>query len=114
MEKIKEKRIKANVTKFKKIFKNIEVDKAEFAKKLYEKAAFMDATLEDLQETINKQGAVVTGQNGNGFEVTVENPAQKSYNTMIKNYNATMKLLLDMVPESYEDDELIAFLKVKQ
>lgn len=114
MEKIKEKRIKANLAKFRKSFKNIEPDKAEFAKKLYEKAAFMDATLEELQEDINATGATMKTQNGNGFNVIVENPSQKTYNTMIKNYNATMKLLLDMVPESYEDDELITFLRVKQ
>lgn len=114
MEKIKEKRIKANLAKFRKSFKNIELDKAEFAKKLYEKAAFMDATLEELQEDINIAGATIETKNGNGFNVVIENPSQKTYNTMIKNYNATMKLLLDMVPESHEDDELIAFLKVKQ
>lgn len=110
----KEKKIKANISKFKKIFKNIEPDKAEFAKKLYEKAAFMDATLEELQDDINESGATITQTNGNGFKVTMENPSQKTYNTMIKNYNATMKLLLELIPEGSEDDELVAFLKGKK
>ena len=37
---------------------------------------------------------------GNGFETYSEHPAQKSYNTMIRNYNATLKQLADLAPES--------------
>ena len=72
---------------------------------------FMKITLMELQEIVNSEGAVTTGLNGNGFEVTSEHPAQKAFNTMIKNYNATIKTLVDMLPEKEDDDEMMAFIK---
>lgn len=108
----KEKMIKSEIAKYKKLFGKIPEDKKVFAERLYKQAAFMVATLQELQDTVNREGAVVTGTNGNGFEVVSENPAQKSYNIMIKNYNATVKLLIDMLPEGTdkEEDELMKFI----
>lgn len=107
----KEKEIKKEISKYKKIFKNVPEDKKPFAEKLYNQAAFMVITLDDLQKKINREGPVITAVNGNGFETTTEHPAQKSYNTMIKNYNSTIKALIDLLPNSNtEDDELTQFL----
>jgi len=110
----KEKRIKQNISKFKKIFKNVSPEKKEFVVRLYEKAAFMDATLEELQEEINEKGAVATYKNGNGFDIRSETPEQKAYNSMIKNYTTVMRTLADMAPEGEEDDELMQFLNRKK
>lgn len=107
----KDKLIKSALRKYKKLFKDIDEDKNEFAIKLYQQAAFMEATLAELQETINAEGAVVTAVNGNGFEVTSEHPAQVSYNKMIKNYNATIKALADILPEKQKDDALLQYLR---
>lgn len=103
--------IEQKVRKYKTIFRHIEKDKKTFAEKLYKQAAFMEITLDDLQETINKEGPVIESINGNGFTTTQEHPAQKSYNTMIRNYNTVIKTLVDMLPEDKDDrDELTAFL----
>ena len=110
----KDKRIKQNISKFKKIFKNVSPEKKEFVTRLYEKAAFMDATLEELQEQINEKGAVATYKNGNGFNIRSETPEQKAYNSMIKNFTAVMRTLADMAPEGEEDDELMQFLSGKK
>lgn len=106
----KDKKIRKEFNKYKKKYGELEKDKKEFVEDLCQQAAFMKITLLELQEKVNSEGAVTTGINGNGFEVTSENPAQKSYNTMIKNYNATIKTLVEMLPELEEDDEMMAFL----
>ena len=72
----------------------------------------MEKTLKKLQKIIREEGAIIKTKNGNGFEVTVENPAVKSYNTTLRNYNGTLKHLVDLCPEgSGEDDEFLAFIK---
>ena len=67
----------------------------------------------DEETDIRKNGAVIETKNGNGFQVVQENPAQKTYNTMVKNYNATVKILIDMLPDSIEKagDEFTEFLE---
>lgn len=105
MDKAKEKSISNEISSYKKIFKDIADDRKPFAERLYNRAAFMAATLDELQNKINKEGAVITATNGNGFETTLEHPAQKSYNTMIKNYNSTIKLLIDLLPTGNKEGD---------
>lgn len=116
MNEEKDKLIKKEMSKYKKIFKNISEDKKPFAEKLYSRAAFMAITLDELQEEVKRDGAVIETTNGNGFKVKAEHPAQKSYNTMIKNYNATIKSLIDMLPdgEKVKGDELLDFISGKR
>lgn len=106
----KEKARKSITAKYKKIFKNVEKDKKTFVEKLCKEAVFMELTLMELQKKIEEDGAVIETTNGNGFKVKQENPATKSYNTMIRNYNGIMKTLVEQVPEGAEADELMLFL----
>lgn len=110
MDMEKDKLTKSLLGKYRKIFKNIDKDKKIFIEKLFTEAVFMEITLMELQEKIKEEGAVTTAKNGNGFEVTQEHPATKSYNTMIRNYNGIMKTLLENVPEDTKDDELMLFI----
>lgn len=75
----------------------------------------MSATLRELQIRIEEEGPIGTFVNGNGFEITQENPAQVSYNKMIKNYTTTVKSIMAELPKNEktvgEEDELMAFLK---
>lgn len=85
--------------------------KKGLAEKLYKRVKFMDRTLNALEKTIKKEGAVITATNGNGFETTLEHPAQKSYNIMIGKYNALVKTILDLIPDGQgQNDELLDFL----
>ena len=84
----------------------------ELAKKWVEELFFMEKTLKKLQKTIREEGAIIKTRNGNGFEVTVENPAVKSYNTTLRNYNGTLKHLVDLCPKGNgKDDEFLAFVQ---
>lgn len=86
-------------------------NKKIFVKKLYKKIKFMDKTLDDLQKRIKKEGSVIETQNGNGFTVLTENPAQKAYTGLIGKYNAAVKTLLDFIPsDAAADDELMSFI----
>lgn len=106
----KDKMTKTLLGKYRKIFKDADKEKKIFIEKLYTEAVFMEITLMELKEKIKEEGAITTGTNGNGFEVTQEHPATKSYNTMIRNYNGIMKTILENVPEDTKDDELMLFI----
>ena len=113
MEKVeKEKKIKAELNKLKKLFKDLEKDKVEMANRLMQQASFVYVTLLELQEIINEEGSVDLFEQGSQKMIR-EHPAVKSYNSMIKNYNATIKQLNDLLPKSEPkavDDGFEAFV----
>lgn len=98
--KSKEAAIKAEQKRLTEIFEEIPENKKKLVAKLIDNAAFMAATLEELQDNINKGGAVFTSKNGNGFEIVQEHPAQKSYNIMVGKYATIIKQLESMLPSS--------------
>lgn len=110
----KEEQIKEEEKRLLKIFINLDKDKKAINQKLISNAAFMAVTLQELQDRINKDGAVINYVNGNGFDTINEHPAQKSYNTMINRYTTVIKQLTDLVSKDIpkdEKDELLEFLK---
>lgn len=94
------------------LFKDVPVEQMQLAQRLIQRVAFMQITLEDMEEDIKAGGT---------FELTKtrprklrERPVVKTYNAMIKNYNGTIKQLLDRLPTQKADeaeDELMAFLR---
>jgi len=98
-EEEKGKLIKKEIARLKRIFKNLEKDKWDTALSLIRNAAFMTVTLEDLQETINREGAVSEYQNGENQWGTKKSPEIDIYNTMIKNHMAIIKQLTDLLPK---------------
>jgi len=94
-------------SEFLKICENLDEDKKVIADRLCEEAAFMAVTLDKLKAEINETGATIKTKNGNGFDVVMEAPAQKSYNTMVKNYNATLKGLSAIIAETETDENPI-------
>ena len=74
----------------------------------------MKITLEDLKKEVNANGVVTEMPQGE-YSITRENPALKSYNTMIQRYNSTLKQLDDYInkisPQTDELDTLSQFLQ---
>lgn len=95
----KEKAIKKEINRLKKIFSKIDEDKKELSERLIKQLAFMSITLFELQETVNTDGAVELFEQGSQ-RMLREHPAVKSYNSMIKNYNSTIKQLIDLLPKA--------------
>lgn len=54
----KEKKIKLEFNKLKKLFKDLEKDKVELVNRLMQQASFMYITFIELQEIINEEGSV--------------------------------------------------------
>ena len=95
---LKDKRIKKETLKLKKLFREIGQETMEIVLSLVKNAAFMTITLEDLQETINKDGTVSEYKNGEnqfGIKKSVE---VEIFNAMIKNHMGIMKQLTDLMP----------------
>ncbi|MDQ0158971.1 hypothetical protein [Alkalibacillus salilacus] len=89
-----------------KIHENLEEiseEKKKIAKPLIERIAFMTITLQILEDNIKTKGPTYKLEQGNQ-KMFVENPAQKSYNTMINRYTAAYNKLFDLLPDEPPKD----------
>ena len=108
----KNKKIKKELNRLKKLFKDLPENKKKMSEKLIDNAAFMSVSLDELKKDIIFYGVKETYVNGKdqfGFKESVES---KTYNTTIKNYMAIIKQLNEMLPEEKqinEDDEFDKF-----
>jgi hypothetical protein len=102
------------LSKLNRIFKNLPKDKQSLAEGLKQQAAFMVATLAELQKILNEDGAVEHFEQG-AQKMLREHPAAKTYNAMIKNYTTVCKQLFDLLPDGgkadKDKDELMEFIK---
>ena len=92
-EATKEARIKREQTRLTRHFAGIEARHKAIAVPLSQNAAFMKATLEDLQEIINEEGLIDEYQNGSNQNGMKQSAALQGYNAMMKNYTAVTKAL---------------------
>lgn len=112
----KEKRIKKEINKYKKICKDVDENQQKLAEKLIENAAFMAILLQDLQTDINENGITEKYSNGSNQSGVRISAATKVYNSLIKNYNQTIKQIADILNvsvDAFQDDGFEAFLKMK-
>jgi predicted AAA+ superfamily ATPase len=104
---------KKELQKLNRYFKNIPKADQQLIEGLKQQAAFLYATLQELQERINEEGAVELFVQGKQ-RLLREHPASKIYNEMVKSYAAIIKQLLSMLPKEESkqtEDELMAFVK---
>lgn len=109
----KEKIRKKELNKLNRIFKQLPKEKQKLAEGLKSQAAFMVATLAELQEIMNREGPVELFEQGTQ-KMLREHPAAKTYNTMVRNYTSICKALFDLLPEEEKKsatDELMEFVK---
>lgn len=96
----KDKVIKAEITRLRKIFKDIEDDKKkDVLEGVLQEAAFMRATLEELKLIISETGVIDEMPQGT-YSILREHPAVKTYNAMIQRYTTVTKQLLDLLPKT--------------
>ncbi len=98
----KDERVKKEMRRLKRIYKDMDPDVKKATQSLIENAAFMVVTLEDLQETINREGVISEYQNGANQWGTKKSPEVEIYNTMIKNHMAIIRQLTDLLPKDTE------------
>ena len=112
----KEKAIKKEVLRIKRIFKEIDKNKKAAAEGLIQEAAFMRVTLADLKAQVNENGPVDEMEQGD-YSILREHPALKSYNTMVQRYAMVWKTLNDLLPKDIpkvEDDGFDNYLVSKK
>lgn len=95
--------IQKEVEKWNEVFSNISPEKREAAGDLIKRVAFMTITLGILEEDIKIKGPTYKFKNGQQ-EMFVENPSQKSYNTMINRYTAACDRLISLLPKEPGSD----------
>ena len=93
-------RISSEIKRLNVIFKNIETNTQKSITSLIQNVAFMTITLEDLQKSINENGAISEYKNGENQYGTKKSPEVEIYNTMIKNQMSALKQLTDLLPKS--------------
>ena len=108
----REKKIKQEINRIKKLYKDLPKDKVKVVEGLITEASFMKLTLQELREYLFKHGTTELYENGPQV-VKRERPESKIYATMIQRYSNVMKQLIDYMPveeKKEEQDELINFL----
>lgn len=108
----REKKIKQEINRIKKLYKDLPKDKVKVVDGLVTEASFMKLSLEELRADLFKNGHTELYENGSQV-CTRERPQSKVYATMIQRYSNVMKQLIDYMPEEEkkeEKDELLEFL----
>ena len=98
-KKAKEARIAAEKERLTTLIDGVPSSSAEVVKGLIERVSFMNVTLSELEEDINKNGSIELFKNGSQ-EFYKESASVKTYNTMINRYTAAVKELLRLVIEN--------------
>lgn len=91
---------------------NMDSDKGKLGLSLLDEAEFMKYTLEELKKNIAEKG-VVTKMCQGSYDIERANPALNQYNSLIKNYNSTIKQVYDILPkedlaseDGFDEDDL--------
>ena len=113
----REKKIKLEVNKLKRMYRNTPIDVQRDLKKnlegLIQDAAFIRITSDDVREDILTKGTSEKFVQGSQ-EYDRERPAVKTYLSLTKQYAAIMKQLIDLLPKEQQEEkksELLDFMK---
>ena len=107
----KEQKIKKEIARLKRVFKDLDKNKLQTVESLIKNAAFMAVSLEELQEIINAEGYVVEYQNGENQKGTKQSAAVKTHIAMTKNHAAIIKQLTDLVPPEKKKESKLQALR---
>ena len=95
----KEEIIKSGKRKLSGIYTRLDRKTKKAVDSLIDEAAFMAASLYELRQIIDEKGYTEEYQNGANQKGVKKCSEVEVYNTMIKNYMATIKQLTDLLPK---------------
>lgn len=99
----KTKRIKKEVTRLKRLFKDIDKNKKNLVFTTIEDIAFMTITMQDLREKIVRKGTTCSYKNGENQYGTKQSPDAQLYLQMSQKQTQAMKILLDCMPKAQKE-----------
>lgn len=88
--------VKVDLSSVKRTLKETETDSAKLGLNLLVEAEFMKKTLKKLKKEINLNGVITKMPQGE-YEIERANPALAQYNSLVKNYNSTIKQICDIL-----------------
>ncbi len=95
----KQKRIKREVSRLKKLFLGIDENKKKLVFSTIEDVAFMTVTMQDLREKIVREGTTVEYKNGENQYGTKQSPDAQLYLQLSQKNTQAMKILVDCLPK---------------
>lgn len=107
----KDQRIKKELRRLNKIFKNLPENKKILLEHVIENAAYMAATLDDLQDAVDQTGGVTEYQNGAKQSGTKVSAELQAYTATMKIYNTTIKALCDELPKEVAGSKLAELMR---
>lgn len=111
----KDERIQKEKKRLSGVFAKLDAKQKKAVQSLISNAAFMAVTLQDLQDTMNRNGVISEYQNGEFQWGTKKSPEVEIYNTMVKNHASIIKQLTDLLPPPAQpegkEDELDRHIK---
>lgn len=113
----KAERITREERRLKRNYKDIQKDKSAVVEGLIRRAAFMRATLEDMELDLDSGGFVEMFAQGDQEPYERERPVARQYQQMNKNYQSIIKQLSDLLPKEppkqKEDDGFESFVMAR-
>ena len=111
----KDVRIKKEVARLNKIYKDISKNEKSVIESLIRRASFMSVTLEDMEADLDANGFVeLFSQSEKAEPYERERPTARLYNTINKNYQCIIKQLSEFVekaPPKKDNDGFDDFIK---
>lgn len=96
----KQNRIKKEVARLKRLFSKIDPQKKKLVFATIDDVAFMTITMQDLRESIIREGTTVEYKNGENQYGTKQSPDAQLYLQMSQKQTAAMKILIDCLPKT--------------
>lgn len=111
----KQKRIKKEIGRLKRLFKEIDENKKKLVQTTIEDVAFLTVTMQDLRENIVRDGTTCEYKNGENQYGTKQSPDAQLYLQMSQKQTQAMKILIDCMPKTsavtVKDDGFDDFVK---
>lgn len=96
--------------RIKKLFKEMPDNWKKVNEKLFIRAANMAVFLSEMEEKLATEGLIVSMPQGD-YEIDRAHPLLQQYNSMVKNYNATIKQLSEALPPAAAETAGSALMK---
>ncbi len=96
----KQRRIKKEINRLKKLFKDIDENKKKLVFTTIDDVAFMTITMQDLREKIIREGTSCEYKNGENQYGTKQSPDAQLYLQLSQKTTQAMKILVDCLPKT--------------
>lgn len=96
----KQKRIKKEISRLRRLFKEIDENKKKLVDSTIADVAFMTVTMQDLRERIVREGTTTKYKNGENQWGVKQSPDAQLYLQMSQKQTQAMKILVDCLPKT--------------